>query len=64
MATIMSYRLRSLALGMNHPVKVSDWFGEIAEEELKKIGLPYEKWDRDLLIKYKPELNIIETKLA
>jgi len=64
MATLMSYRLRSLTLGMNYPIKVSNWFGEIAEKELNKLGLPYETWDRDLLIKYRPEMNILETKMA
>lgn len=58
LASFMSVRLRALALGMNHPVKCSDWWGNIAEEELKKQGLPYETWDREQLIKYKPDLNI------
>ena len=58
MACYMSIRLRSLSLGMNHPVKCSDYWADIAEEELKRNGLPYETWDREQLMKYRPELNI------
>jgi len=58
MASFMSIRLRSLSLGMNCPVRCSDWWGSIAEEELKRHGLPYESWDREQLIKYKPEVSL------
>ena len=64
MAQFMSIRLRSLALGMNHPVKCSDWWGPIAEDTLRKSGLPYETWDREQMIKYKPEINIQKHKFA
>eukprot|EP00588_Corethron_pennatum_P015509 CAMPEP_0194265100 /NCGR_PEP_ID=MMETSP0169-20130528/444_1 /TAXON_ID=218684 /ORGANISM="Corethron pennatum, Strain L29A3" /LENGTH=553 /DNA_ID=CAMNT_0039005499 /DNA_START=51 /DNA_END=1709 /DNA_ORIENTATION=- len=57
MASFMSIRLRSLALGMNHPVKCSDWWGPIAEEILKEEGLPYESWNSEQLEKYKVEPN-------
>jgi aarF domain-containing kinase len=40
MAQFMSIRLRSLALGMNHPIKCSEWWGPIAESILEKEGLP------------------------
>ena len=53
-----SVRLRALTLGMNHPVKCSEYWGEIAEEELNRLGLPYESWNEEQLLKYRPELNI------
>lgn len=58
LASFMSVRMRALTLGMNHPVKCSDWWGEIAEKELQRMGLPYETWDAEQFEKYKPELNI------
>jgi len=64
MAQFMSIRLRSLALGMNHPVKTSEWWGPLAEEMLRKKGLPYETWDYDQMLKYKPEINIQKHKFA
>jgi hypothetical protein len=45
-------------LGMNHPVRCSDWWGDIAENGLQRMGLPYESWDEEQLLKYRPELNI------
>ena len=64
MAQFMSIRLRSLALGMNHPIKCSEWWGDIAEGILEKEGLPYETWDYEQLVKYKPELNMQKHKFA
>jgi len=64
MASFMSIRLRSLALGMNHPVKCSDWWGPIAEEILKEEGLPYESWNKEQLEKYKVEPNIQKFKFG
>lgn len=58
LASFMSVRLRALTLGMNHPVKCSEYWGEIAEKELNRLGLPYETWDEEQLLKYQPELNI------
>mmetsp|Transcript_21264 Transcript_21264/g.59156 ORF Transcript_21264/g.59156 Transcript_21264/m.59156 type:complete len:565 (+) Transcript_21264:296-1990(+) len=58
LASFMAVRMRSLTLGMNHPVKCSEWWGEIAEKELHRMGLPYESWDIEQLEKYKPELSI------
>jgi aarF domain-containing kinase len=58
MAQFMSIRLRSLALGMNHPVKCSTYWGPIAEQILIQEGHPYETWDHDKLVKYKPELSM------
>jgi len=58
MCSYMSIRLRSLSLGMNHPVKCSDYWASIAEAELKRLGLPYETWDRAQLETYKPDVNI------
>ena len=60
----MSIRLRSLALGMNHPVKCSDWWGPLAEEILEKEGHPYDSWTYDKLVEYKPELNMQKYKFA
>jgi len=62
MAQFMSLRLRSVALGMNHPVKCSNWWGPMAEKILEEEGLPYESWDNDMLMKYRPELNVIKQK--
>lgn len=62
MASFMSIRLRSLALGMNHPVKCSDWWGPMAEKILKEEGHPYESWDYDKLVKNRPELNVFKQK--
>jgi hypothetical protein len=59
MAQMMSIRLRSLALGMNMPITVSDWWGPIALEVLKKEGMPYEMWDRQMLEKHKPEFHVV-----
>lgn len=59
MAQFMSIRLRSLALGMNHPVKCSDYWGPIAEKILRdEENLPYEVWDYNLMSQHKPQLNI------
>lgn len=58
LASFMSVRLRALTLGMNHPVKCSEYWGEIAEQELNRLGLPYESWNEEQLLKYQPELNI------
>jgi predicted unusual protein kinase regulating ubiquinone biosynthesis (AarF/ABC1/UbiB family) len=58
LASFMSVRLRALTLGMNHPVKCSEYWAEIAEKELNRLGLPYETWDEAQLLKYQPELNI------
>mmetsp|Transcript_35815 Transcript_35815/g.39882 ORF Transcript_35815/g.39882 Transcript_35815/m.39882 type:complete len:572 (-) Transcript_35815:658-2373(-) len=62
MVKLMSIRLRALALGMNHPVKCSQWWGPIAEEILQKEGLPYEKWTYDMLVEHKPEMNMTKFK--
>ena len=64
LAQFLTIRLRSLALGMNHPIVCSQWWGPLAEEELKRQGLPYESWDHDQLVKYKPELNMQQFKFA
>lgn len=64
MAKLMSIRLRALAFGMNHPVKCSDWWGPIAEEILNKEGLPYDSWTYEMLVEYKPEMNIQKYKFA
>lgn len=58
MAQFMSIRLRSLALGMNHPIKCSEWWGPISEQTLKKDGHPYDSWDYDKMLKFKPDVNI------
>jgi hypothetical protein len=60
----MSIRLRSLALGMSHPIKCSEWWGPLAEEILEQEGLPYEVWDYDMLVQHKPELNMKKFKFA
>lgn len=61
LASFMSVRLRALTLGMNHPVKCSEWWGEIAERELVRMGLPYETWDEQQLSRYAVEVNIQKT---
>lgn len=58
MAQFMSIRLRSLALGMNHPVRCSDYWAPIAEEVLRQEGLPYESWDYQKLVEHRPHMNI------
>ncbi len=58
MAQFMSIRLRSLALGMNHPVRCSDYWAPIAEEVLAREGHPYESWNYQKLIDYRPRMNI------
>lgn len=60
----MSIRLRSLALGMNHPVKCSDWWGPMAEQILRQEGLPYESWTKEQMLQYRPELNMQRYKFA
>ena len=64
MAQFMSIRLRSLALGMNHPVRCADWWGPMAIDMLQKEGLPYETWSYDQMMQYKPELNIQRHKFG
>eukprot|EP00555_Chaetoceros_dichaeta_P006077 CAMPEP_0198271100 /NCGR_PEP_ID=MMETSP1447-20131203/47792_1 /TAXON_ID=420782 /ORGANISM="Chaetoceros dichaeta, Strain CCMP1751" /LENGTH=556 /DNA_ID=CAMNT_0043963501 /DNA_START=123 /DNA_END=1793 /DNA_ORIENTATION=- len=64
MVSFMSIRLRSLALGMNHPVCCSDWWGPIAEEVLREEGLPYESWNRDVMIQHRPEVNMQKFKFG
>ncbi|KAL3895849.1 MAG: hypothetical protein SGARI_007328 [Bacillariaceae sp.] len=58
MAKLMSIRLRALAMGMNHPIRCSNWWGPIAEQVLKDEGLPYDKWNYDMLIEYRPKMSI------
>mmetsp|Transcript_7430 Transcript_7430/g.18213 ORF Transcript_7430/g.18213 Transcript_7430/m.18213 type:complete len:573 (+) Transcript_7430:202-1920(+) len=58
LASFMSVRLRALTLGMNHPIKCSDYWGEIAERELNRMGLPYETWNEEQLLKYPVDVNI------
>ncbi len=58
MAQFMSIRLRSLALGMNHPVRCSDYWASIAEEVLANEGHPYESWNYQKLVDHRPEMNI------
>jgi len=60
----MSIRLRALALGMHHPVKCSEWWGPIAEEILQQEGLPYDQWTYDMLVEYRPEINIQKYKFG
>jgi aarF domain-containing kinase len=64
MTKLMSIRLRALAMGMNHPVRCSDWWGEIAEEVLRQEGLPYDDWTYDMIVEYKPNMNIQKYKFA
>jgi len=49
MASFMSFRLRIVGMALNHPVVCSDWWGEIAERELEREGLPYHVWTPELL---------------
>jgi len=60
LASFMSIRLRSVALGMNHPVKCSDWWGPMAERILEEEGHPYESWDHNKLVEYRPEMNVVK----
>ncbi len=45
----MSFRLRIVGLALNHPVVCSEWWGQIAERELKRAGVPYERWNPQLM---------------
>jgi len=63
MVKLMSIRLRALAMGMNFPVTCSNWWGPIAEEVLRKEGLPYESWTEEMLYKYRPQMNIQRCEL-
>ena len=64
MVKLMTIRLRALALGMNHPVRCSEWFGPIAEKILVQEGLPYDVWDYDLLVEYRPDINLQKYKFG
>jgi hypothetical protein len=64
MTKLMSIRLRALAMGMNHPIRCSNWWGAIAEQVLKDEGLPYDGWNYDMLVEYKPKMNIQTFKFA
>lgn len=64
MTKLMSIRLRALAMGMNHPVRCSDWWGHIAEDVLRKEGLPYDSWTYDMIVEHKPNMNIQKYKFA
>lgn len=62
MASFMSFRLRIVGMALNHPVVCSDWWGEIAEKELIREGLPYEMWTPELLREINQgTLNIAKT---
>lgn len=58
MAQMMTVRLRTVALSMNHPITVSDYWGPIAEKILVQEGHPYESWDRAKLQALKPDGKI------
>ena len=58
MSQLMSVRLRSLGLAMDHPVTCSDWFGPIALAELEREGLPYRTWTREQLLAHRVETRI------
>eukprot|EP00980_Cylindrotheca_fusiformis_P022721 scaffold9646_cov133-Cylindrotheca_fusiformis.AAC.4 len=64
MAQFLSTRLRSVALGMNHPVRCSTWWGPIAEEVLRREGHPYESWTYEKMLEHKPELNMQKYKFS
>lgn len=64
MAQFMSTRLRSLALGMNHPIRCAEWFGPIALEALEKEGLPYDDWTYELMVENKPVFNMQKYKFG
>lgn len=64
MAQFLSIRLRSLALGMNHPIRCSEWWGPLAEQILKEEGLPYESWTYEMMEEYAPEFNMQKYKFA
>jgi len=51
MAAFMSFRLRIVGLALNHPVVCSDWWGAIAERELRREGVPYEMWNLEFMLK-------------
>lgn len=60
----MSMRLRSLALGMNHPIRCSDWWGPMAEKILEQEGLPYDTWDYPQMEAHRPKLNMQSYKFG
>eukprot|EP00965_Chrysotila_dentata_P035571 1183752-Pleurochrysis_carterae.AAC.2 len=49
LASFMSIRMRIVGMALNHPVVCSDWWGEIAEQELRAAGVPYEDWTPELM---------------
>lgn len=60
----MSIRLRALALGMQHPVRCSEWWGPIAEEILKEEGMPYDDWTYEMLVEHRPQMSIQKYKFG
>jgi len=55
---LYSVRLRSLALAMNVPIRCSDWWGQIALDELKREGVPYEVWSYEMLEEHAPDFRL------
>ena len=62
MSTFMSIRMRVVGLALNHPVVCSDWWAKIADAELRRLGLPYHKWDDALIAEYAKDANVIREK--
>jgi aarF domain-containing kinase len=52
MAQFLSIRLRGVGLSCGYPVVCSDWWGPLAIKILQEEGLPYDSWDRDLMLKH------------
>ena len=62
MSTFMSIRMRVVGLALNHPIVCSDWWAKIADAELRRLGLPYHKWDDALIAEYAKDANVIRER--
>jgi len=49
MVNMLSFRLRTVGMAMQHPVVCSKYWAPIAEQALIDEGLPYENWNLDLM---------------
>ena len=54
--------LRVVGLALNHPIVCSDWWAKIADAELRRLGLPYHKWDDALIAEYAKDANVIRER--
>eukprot|EP01065_Artemidia_motanka_P052931 TRINITY_DN968_c0_g1_i1.p1 TRINITY_DN968_c0_g1~~TRINITY_DN968_c0_g1_i1.p1 ORF type:complete len:553 (+),score=207.80 TRINITY_DN968_c0_g1_i1:73-1731(+) len=61
MAEMMSFRLRTVGFQLNHPVSCVKWWGQLADDVLKKEGLPYEDWTEEMMRDvFEKDLRIVQ----